>query len=609
MWGVPRNNQGIVPGFVNGTCMAEQRVILDDATPGCERLTRFSGLRDVISAARPEDLSAALAAIEHARKSGRFVAGYFSYELGYLLEPKLGALLPGERAVPLLWFGVFERAEACDARVLESAGRAYAGPLRHEWDAAAYGERFARVHDYVVAGDIYQTNLSFRSRFSFAGDPLALYRALRARSAAAHGAFVDDGERQVLSFSPELFFDLAPDGRLTAKPMKGTTARGRDPRSDAEARAMLAESVKDRAENLMIVDLLRNDLGRIGEIGSVRVEDLFAVESYPTLHTMVSTVKARLKPGCDAATIVRALFPCGSITGAPKIRAMQIIRELEAGPRGVYCGAIGHFAPEGGARFNVSIRTLTIKGGEGELGIGGAVVQDSASGAEYDECLLKARYYVSARQPLDLIETLRWSPDEGFVRRDRHLARMARSAEFFGIPFDRDRALCALDAVAEHAERDLRVRLVLSEIGEFHCMAAPLGRPQPRWTYAVSPLRVQSGDALACHKTSWRAHLDDEQTRLARETGCDEVIFLNERGEVAEGSRTNVFVRRNDALLTPPLSTGILDGCLRRELIDEGKCHEAVLMPDDLAKGEVSLGNSLRGLIRAVAAKREAEVA
>ena len=239
---------------------------------------------------------------------------------------------------------------------------------------------------------------------------------LRARSAAAHGAFIDDGERQILSLSPELFFDLSPDGQLTAKPMKGTIARGADLQSDADARAALAASVKDRAENLMIVDLLRNDLGRIAEIGSVRVEDLFAVETYPTLHTMVSTVKARLKPGSDIAAIVRALFPCGSITGAPKIRAMEIIRELEASPRGVYCGAIGHFAPDGSARFNVAIRTLTIRGGAGELGIGGAVVQDSASGAEYDECLLKARYYEAARRPLELIETLRWSPDEGFVR-------------------------------------------------------------------------------------------------------------------------------------------------------------------------------------------------
>jgi len=588
--------------------MAEPRVILDDATPGRERLTRFSGLRDVISATRPEDVVEALAAIERARASGHFVAGYFSYELGYLLEPRLCGLLPPRRPVPLLWFGVFDSAEACDGRALESPGRAYAGPLRHEWGAKDYEERFRDVHDYVAAGDIYQANLSFRSRFAFAGDPLALYRQLRARSAAAHGAFIDDGERQILSFSPELFFDLSPDGQLTAKPMKGTIARGSDPQSDAEARAALAASVKDRAENLMIVDLLRNDLGRISDIGSVRVEDLFAVETYPTLHTMVSTVKARLKSGSDIATIVRALFPCGSITGAPKIRAMEIIRELEASPRGVYCGAIGVFAPDGSARFNVAIRTLTIRDGAGELGIGGAVVQDSASGAEYDECLLKARYYVAARRPLELIETLRWSPDKGFVRRDLHLARMARSAAVFGMPFDLEEAVRSLEDAAA-AEHDLRVRLTLNENGEFRCMAAPLGKAQTSWTYAVSPLRVQSGDTLARHKTNWREFWDDEHARLSRETGCDETIFLNERGEIAEGSRSTVFVRRGNVLLTPPLSAGILDGCLRQELLDQGKCREAVLTFGDLEKGEVFLGNSLRGLICAVPVKQEAEVA
>src|SRR6185437_4563060 len=216
--------------------------------------------------------------------------------------------------------------------------------------------------------------------------------------------------------SPELFFKLSPEDEMTAKPMKGTTARGVDAASDAAARAALASSEKDRAENLMIVDLLRNDLGRIAELGSVHVQDLFAIETYPTLHTMVSTVSAQLKDGTGIAEIVHALFPCGSVTSAPKIRAMEIIRELEASPRGIYCGAIGHFAPDGSARFNVAIRTITIKNGQGELGIGGAVVEDSRSGSEYAECLLKARYYETARRPLELIETLRWSPGEGFVR-------------------------------------------------------------------------------------------------------------------------------------------------------------------------------------------------
>jgi para-aminobenzoate synthetase/4-amino-4-deoxychorismate lyase len=585
--------------------MAAERPVpflfLDDATPGCESLTRFDGFCGAIVASAPQDVAAAFDAVEAARRSGRHVAGYFSYELGYLLEPKLAPLLPPGRSVPLLWFGVFEDAKTIgdgidDALSRTSRGRAYAGPLRHEWAADAYGERFDRVHDYIANGDIYQANLSFRSRFAFTGNPLALYRKLRARSAAAYGAFVDDGERQILSLSPELFFRVSSDGEVTAKPMKGTIARGADPASDAAARDRLANSEKDRAENLMIVDLLRNDIGRMAETGSVRVEDLFSIETYPTLHTMVSTVKGRIKPGSDAETIVRALFPCGSITGAPKIRAIEIIHELEASPRGLYCGAIGQFAPDGSARFNVAIRTLTIRGNEGELGIGGAVVRDSRSGSEYDECLLKARYYDSARRPLELIETLRWSPHEGFVRLERHLDRMARSAAFFGIPFDRARLI-----LPEGGDCDLRVRLTLDEAGAFACTTAMLGKSQKSWTYRISPNRVRSDDVLARHKVSWREP-------YGAFPDCDETIFLNERGEIAEGSRSTVFVRREGVLLTSPLSAGILDGVLRRELIDEGKCREAILTPRDLCDGEVFFGNSLRGLIAGVAAEAFAPV-
>ena len=254
-------------------------VLLDDATPGREKCLRFEGNCGIIRADRAEDVPAALAAVERERARGRFVAGYFSYELGLLLEPRLRPLLPERRALPLLWLGVFERIE--QGGPAKAAGRAYAGPLRHEWDAEGYHARFERVRRYIAAGDIYQANLSFRSRFAFLGDPLALYARLRERSNAAYGAYVDDGERQILSLSPELFFDLAADGRITARPMKGTIARGADPVSDAQARATLAASEKDRAENLMIVDLLRNDLGRIARLGSVGVEDLFAVETYP----------------------------------------------------------------------------------------------------------------------------------------------------------------------------------------------------------------------------------------------------------------------------------------------------------------------------------------
>ncbi|HEY0281959.1 MAG TPA: aminodeoxychorismate synthase component I [Rhizomicrobium sp.] len=611
--------------------MTRPCLILDDAAQGL--VQAFMRPTATIRADTTEEVPAALAAIEAACAAGRHVAGYFSYELGYVLEARLLPLLPAARTVPLLWFGVFSAPETLGEEAFDAwcEGRAYAGPLVHEWDAVAYRKRFDRVRDLIAAGDLYQANLSFRSRFAFLGDPLTLYSDLRARSAAPYGAYLDDGERQILSLSPELFFDLAAGGKITARPMKGTCARGDNPVADAEARARLAASPKDRAENLMIVDLLRNDLGRVAGIGSVTAGDLFAVETYPTVHQMVSTVTARLKPGTGVKEIVRALFPCGSVTGAPKIRAMEVIAELEQSPRGVYCGAIGHFAPDGSARFNVAIRTLTIAGGRGTLGIGGAVVQDSVADGEYAECLLKALYFEAPRRPLELIETLRFSPGEGFIRSDLHLERMARSAETFGMKFDIRQAHRALDevlppplrveAVYESScgafvgrarknppadfsvggnDNVLRARLTLNESGEFACTAAPLPPNPQSWTYVVSPRRT-AADALARHKTNRRDLYESEFARLAEASGCDEVVFLNPRGEVAEGSRTNVFVAREGMLLTPPLSAGALDGCLRRALIGEGRCMEALLLPGDL-DGEVYLGNSLRGLIRAVPA-------
>lgn len=578
------------------------QVILDDARPGQSRLVRYRDPEFVIAAQAADEVPAAFAAMAAARAAGRHLAGYFAYELGYLLEPRLLPLLPPDRKVPLLWFGVFGQPEVIGEQALATQTRAYAGPLRHQWGETDYLDRFTRVQHLIEAGDIYQANLSFRSRFAFAGDALALYGLLRSRSLAAHGAFICDGARYILSLSPEQFFDLTAEGVLTARPMKGTIARGADDAGDEASKDALARSVKDRAENLMIVDLLRNDLGRIAQTGSVAVRDLFAVETYPTLHTMVSTVTARLRPGTNIEAIVRAIFPCGSVTGAPKIRAMEIIRDLEADARGLYCGAIGHFAPDGSARFNVAIRTLTIADGGGELGIGGAVVSDSTGESEYAECLLKARYYDTARKPLGLIETLRWTEDEGFVRLDRHLARMQRSAKALAIPFSRDDAVTALQHGVSASPR-LRVRLQLDEDGSFTCTSVPLPEPKPSWRFAISPNRLNSADALIRHKITWRDFYEDELERLAALTGCDEVLFLNERGALCEGARTNIFLKIGGHLVTPTLSCGLLPGVLREEMLESGACCEQVLTEADISRAEqIFFGNSLRGLIPAVPA-------
>ncbi|MBV9061550.1 MAG: aminodeoxychorismate synthase component I [Alphaproteobacteria bacterium] len=579
-------------------------VLLDDVRD--ERLLVFSQPSAIIKAESREEVAPALAAIDAAHAEGRYTAGYFAYELGYLLEARLAPLLPHERKIPLLWFGVFgPPEEVADPDTFfreQSLGRAYAGPLVHELSAADYAARFGRVHAFIEAGDIYQANLSFRSRFHFVGDPLSLYTRLRTEARAPHCAYVDDGNQQILSCSPESFFSISSDGRVRAKPMKGTAARGARPVADAAARAHLQSSEKERAENLMIVDLLRNDLGRIAEIGSVAVDELFGIETYPTVHQMVSTVTARRKSGMAPQDIVRALFPCGSVTGAPKIRAMEIIAELEASARGVYCGAIGYFAPDGSASFNVAIRTMTIDGNRGELGIGSAVVFDSFPRTEYEECLLKGRYYEAAREPLALIETLRWSLSEGFSRLRRHLARMAASAEVFGITFRHEAAVEALSQAVAHTEVPSRVRLVLSDRGEFQCRVTSLEAAVDGWRYIPSPHRVLSTDLLLRHKTSQRELYDAELSRVMA-VGCEEVLFLNERGEVTEGSRSNLFVEVEGMLATPPLSCGLLNGCLRQELIDTGLCRERTLYPSDLDRHPVFFGNSLRGLLPAIRAQ------
>jgi para-aminobenzoate synthetase/4-amino-4-deoxychorismate lyase len=535
-----------------------------------------------------DEVANVLRAAEQRAAAGAWCVGYLRYEAAPAFDPAF-AVHPAEG--PLAWFGVFERADPWPEPPPINTGIPSA-----DWstalDRATFDARIARVHDAIRAGETYQINLTAPWHRRFEGNVEAWFRALQRAQPLGYAAFIDTGEEQFLSVSPELFFDWR-DGTIVARPMKGTTARAPQAEADARQAAAMVASEKERAENLMIVDLIRNDLGRIAETGSVAVSDLFAVETYPTLHTMVSTVTAKKRPGAGPADIIAALFPCGSVTGAPKIRAMEILRELEASPRGAYCGAIGHFAPDGSARFNVAIRTLTITGHRGELGIGGGVVQDSDAAGEYAECLLKARFFEAARRPLELIETLRF--DNGIVRRDAHLARMERSASVFGLAFDDTAASAALETAVSGKGGPQRVRLTLDESGNHRATAAPLPPNPDRWTYALSPIRVQSGDVLQQHKTIWRELYDSEAARL----GTDEAIFLNERGEVAEGARSNVFVKRGDIFLTPPLTAGALPGILRGELLARGEAREAILMPDDLI-GEFFFGNSLRGLIPAM---------
>ncbi|SEN08232.1 aminodeoxychorismate synthase, subunit I [Gemmobacter aquatilis] len=369
-------------------------ILLEHGPEG--RPVLFAAPREVIVAEAAADVAPALARLDAARAAGAWVAGYLSYEAGYALEPKLAALMPEGRAHPLLAFGVYDAPQAADA-VLAQARAEAAGvslaPLRPMVSRAEYDAAFARVAEYIAAGDCYQINLTFPMETALSGSALGLYGALRARQAVGFGACLDLGVGPVLvSRSPELFFRCTAGGRIEARPMKGTAPRGADPEEDAALAEELYRSEKGRAENLMIVDLLRNDISRISEVGSVRVPELFAVEAFATLHQMSSRVVGQLVEPPALARLMGALFPCGSITGAPKIRAMQIIREVEPLPRGAYCGAIGWMAPDGAAAFNVAIRTVSVWGARAVLNVGGGVVYDSTAAGEWEEAHWKARY-------------------------------------------------------------------------------------------------------------------------------------------------------------------------------------------------------------------------
>jgi para-aminobenzoate synthetase component 1 len=368
------------------------RVILLEHGPGA-RPAAFRDPRSVVVAWTPDEVAPALARLDAARAAGQWVAGYLSYEAGYAFEPRLLPLLPEGRTHPMLAFGVYDRPEPADAELQKTAPEIRLGAFEPLVTREHYGEAFDKVAAYIRAGDCYQINLTFPMRATFAGTPAGLLAALRARQSVGFGALVDLGVGPALvSRSPELFFAVSRGGRIEARPMKGTAPRGADPEEDAALAAELYHSAKVRAENLMIVDLLRNDISRLAEVGSVRVPELFAVDTFATVHQMSSRVVGQLTEPPALSRLMPALFPCGSITGAPKIRAMEIIREVEPHPRGAYCGAIGWMAPDGAAAFNVAIRTISVLEGSVVLNVGGGVVYDSTAEGEWEEAHWKARY-------------------------------------------------------------------------------------------------------------------------------------------------------------------------------------------------------------------------
>jgi para-aminobenzoate synthetase/4-amino-4-deoxychorismate lyase len=576
-------------------------VLLDDARDDGAMARLYENPIVIIETREPGEVRAALARLRAAQTAGLHAAGYLAYEAGLALEPKLASLAVSADAAapPLLWFGLF-------AKVREIAGEGIAALLPNPagaWTRApepritreAYEAALARIADHIAAGDIYQANFTFGAEVPTAGSPLAVYASVRERARAGFGSVVFTGAHWLLSFSPELFFTLE-GGKVTTRPMKGTATRRTDPAQDAAAVDSLRADPKQRAENLMIVDLLRNDLSRVARPGSVKVPAMFEVETYPTVHQMTSTVVAELEEGVGAVDLIEAIFPCGSITGAPKIRAMEIIAACEAGPRHAYTGSIGRIDPSGDAAFNVAIRTLTIKKGERRaiMGLGSGIVADSRAGAEWRECLAKGAF-VEGQRSFDLIETMRFDPRDGIADLDGHLARMKASATELGFTFNRHDARNELQAATFRLREPARVRLMLSRGGAMAVESRALPRdPEGPVAVAIRSLPVSSEDFRLRHKTSDRAFYDEAR----RAAGTFEVLFQDEAGFLTEGSFTSLFVRRGGRLITPPLERGLLPGVLRDRLISAGEAVEGDLVAADLVQG-FYIGNALRGLIQA----------
>ncbi len=578
-------------------------VLLGDNRAGVGKRLLFRAPLDIIACHDYGEIDGLFRQMEAALARGHYLAGWIAYEAGYALEPKLRPLAPALTDLPLAWFGVFtapdfapESTENIDAVLIDG--------ITPGVDKARYETAIAAIKSYLVAGDVYQINFTFPLNFSLQGWPDDLFARLRRAQPVAYGAHIHNDDWDILSLSPELFFQKR-EAQLTARPMKGTAPRGRTLDEDKKIAEALRGDAKSQAENLMIVDLLRNDLSRLAEPGSVEVPALFDIETYRTLFQMTSTVSARIVPETPLRTLFTSLFPCGSVTGAPKIRAMEIIRDLEQAPRGVYTGAIGYITPERDMTFSVPIRTLTLKPESrrarrwrGSLGIGSGIVIDSATDAEYQECLLKAAFLTTAAPAFDLVETLRWQPDGGFLRLDAHLQRLSQSAAYFRFAIAHDAIKAALDDLAASLPPSPhRVRLLLSERGVIALTASPLSPAPAALRLCVSKVVVNTRDAFLYHKTT--ARLPYQQAlREARALQCFEAVLTNERGELTEGSFTNIFVERDGVLLTPPLSAGLLPGILRAELLKSGRAREATLYPADLRSAtRLYIGNSLRGLM------------
>lgn len=569
----------------------------DDVPAG--RGLQFDRAERVIRADRPEQVRGALAAVEEAVAGGAWAFGMVAYEAAPGLDPDARTRAPQE-GLPLVWFGISGPPEERPLPLTTGEGFEL-GAWVPDWDRAAHGIRVEAVREAIAAGDTYQCNLTTRLRSRFRGDAFGLYGDLAHRQRGGHHAFLDLGRHTVVSASPESFFDWEGPLLRTA-PMKGTAARGVGLEEDRAAREALQASEKDRAENVMIVDLLRNDLARVSEAGSVQVTELLCAEQYPTLWQLTSRIQGRPRPETGLVEVLEALFPCGSITGAPKLSTMALIAELEDAPRGAYCGALGYLAPGPAprARFNVAIRTVVIDGADGSAvyGAGGGITWGSTAAAEYDELLVKSAVLPTGEQePFALLETFAVTGGEA-RNLEAHLARMLDSAAHFGIPVEKEVLAAAAREAVAGAVGDVLQRLALRRDGTLEVSSRPLSTSAEPVRLALDTVRSVFPAALSAHKTTVRSHFTAARER---HPGAEDVVLLGEHGRAVETSIATLAVRIDGTWCTPPLDDGCLDGVGRRLAIEREELSERPLTAEMLRGAEqLAVLSSARGWRRAV---------
>ena len=581
----------------------------DDLVPGSERAFRLVEPVGVIEARRTGEVAGAIEAAESAAARGLWAGGFVAYEAAPGLDPELSIRVraPDDpfAELPLAWFALFEGRE--DVTPLEPARAeppdAGGSPWRPSVTRETYDAAVERIRELIEAGHTYQVNHTIRLRALIQGDERGFYRDLCLAQRGGYAAFLDLGHYRVLSASPELFLRIEGD-RITARPMKGTASRGRWPAEDDEAADRLVASAKDRAENAMIVDLLRNDLGRLCRPGSVEVPRMFETERYETVWQLTSTIDGVLRPEVTLLDAFRALFPSGSVTGAPKVRTTRIIADLEDSARGPYCGAIGYLAPSGTgeprANFNVAIRTVVLDAQTrtAEYGVGGGITHDSAAADEYEEIVAKARVLTDARPAFELFESLAHSPTEGYRHADEHLERMSASARYFGYRFEPEAAAAALKLAVVDRAGPVVVRLTLARDGSLSTDVRDLPPADGSVRVAIDDEPVDHSDVWLFHKTTRRAPYE---RRRDRRPDVDDVLLTNDRGEVTESTTANVAVVLGGTWVTPPLDAGLLPGTHRAALVGDGRVTERPVKVDELlGAAQIALMSSVRGWRSAV---------